>query len=256
MNILCTFLLLIFAVQVVVIPVVALTPTVTKQLTPSTTISPTQAALDASASALLQTAVVGADETDVRELRDRLASKVAALRQIDVRVIAGEIVTVSDSSLQLQTVFGTTEDVELDPVLTKYYRITGAAKEEVDKNAIITGKYAIVNGPKSEGRVLANEVYLDEAFDSKAGRVAEVNTRDLQIKLETFDKENITIKASKNTSIQTMNPQTLGLSQTTVSGIKEGDTIHMVYRVRSIREKDTSVVPFRLLHIPNSFFVQ
>ena len=109
-----------------------------------------------------------ATPSDIRKLRDRLASVVAELRKKDEQVIAGEVKSIDTTNLEVDTISSIVEKIQLDDTLTKYYRISGAAKEEIAQKDLKQGSYAIVTGLRTEGSFSANEIYIDEPFDSKA----------------------------------------------------------------------------------------
>lgn len=192
--------------------------------------------------------------SNIRELRDRLASVVAQLRRKDERVIAGEIKSLNTTSLEVDTIAGAISKIQLDETLTKYYRITGAAKEEIELKDVKVGQYAIVTGLNTDGGFSANEIYIDEPFDSKAGRISEINSENFTFKLETFDKETISVNIERSVVQETLNPKTLALESSSFTRLKEGDTVHIVYPVKSIKQQPTIVTPARLLLIPLGYF--
>lgn len=191
---------------------------------------------------------------DMKKLRDRLASVVAQLRKKDEQAIAGELKSIEGSTIQMDTIVGVQEKITIDEALTKYYRIAGAVKDELKKNDLKVGQYAIVTGLKTDGAFSANEIYLDDPYEIKAGRVTEVNTDNYTFKLETFDKETITVNVDRTVVQESLTPKTLGLSNSSFSQIKEGDTAHIVYQLKSIKQVVTNVTPARILIIPASYF--
>lgn len=192
--------------------------------------------------------------SDLRKLRDRLASVVAQLRKKDEQVVVGELKAVSSATLEVDTIAGTVQTVQLDETLTKYYKISGAAKEEITQKDIKTGEYVIITGMRTEGTFSANEVYVDEPYDSKAGRVTEINSIDYSLKLETFDKETITVDIDRSVTQEILNTAGLNLEGASFTRIREGDTVHIVYPVTSIKKQVTRVTPSRILIIPLAYF--
>lgn len=193
---------------------------------------------------------------DLRKLRDRLASVVAQLRKKDEQLVVGELKTVDTATLAIDTIAGAVQTVQLDETLTKYYKITGAAKEDITLKDLKTGEYVIVTGMRTEGTFSANEVYVDEPFDSKAGRVTEVNSTDYSFKLETFDKETITVDIDRSVTQEILNTRALSLEGASFARIREGDTVHIVYPVTSIKKQVTRITPTRILIIPLAYFNQ
>ena len=196
------------------------------------------------------------DPADLRRLRDRLASVVAQLRKKDEQLVVGELKTVDTATLEIDTIAGVAQKVQLDETLSKYYRISGAAKEEIAQKDLKAGEYVIVTGMRTEGAFSANEVYVDEPFDSKAGRVTEINSTDYTLKVETFDKETITIDIDRSVTQEVLNTRGLNLEGASFATVKEGDTVHIVYPVKSIKKQITRITPTRILIIPLAYFNQ
>lgn len=194
------------------------------------------------------------DSADLRKLRDKLASAVAQMRKKDEQVVAGEVAKVDGIQFELNTLAGSIEKIQIDETLTKYYRIAGAAKEDIERKEITVGKYIIVTGLRTEGMVSANEIYVDDPFESRAGRITEINSVDGTFKLETFDKETLTINVERSTYQEYLNTLTLNVGQGGFSLMKEGDVAHIVYQMRSIKEQVTTIIPTRLLVIPARYF--
>lgn len=194
------------------------------------------------------------DASDIRRLRDRLASVVAQLRKKDEQVTVGEVQSITDNVIKIDTIAGSTQQITLDETLTKYFRISGAAKEEIELKDVSVGSYVIVTGMQTEGTFTANEIYLDEHFESKAGRVTEVDADNGTLRVETFDKDTLTVIIGRSVVQEKLNVISLSLSAVSFSEIREGDTVHIMYPVSSIKAPVTSVTPLRILVIPVAYF--
>jgi hypothetical protein len=192
--------------------------------------------------------------SDIRKLRDRLASVVAELRKKDEQVIAGEVKSIDTTNLEVDTISSIVEKIQIDDTLTKYYRISGAAKEEITQKDVKQGSYVIVTGLRTEGSFSANEIYIDEPFDSKAGRITEIDSNTNTFKLETFDKETLTVVINKSAYQEYLNPKTAAVEQGGFTKMKEGDTAHVVYALKSIKSQTTTITPARILVIPVGYF--
>ncbi len=195
-------------------------------------------------------------EASIKNLRDRIASKVAELRKRDEQAVSGEISAISDNELTIESIFGKKETIQLDEALTKYYRFTGSAREEIAKTDIKVGQYIVVLGPRSNEKIIANEVLRDELYQIKSGRVTEVNPSKSTFKLETYEKESITVTIEGTSAIQSLNTTTGGITTGSFARIKEGDTAHVVFRVISITQKLEQVTASRMLHIPVAYFAK
>ncbi len=237
-------LILIIAVLVLLVPsawAITMTPSPNPSITPVAT---TSASLESTA------------EASIKNLRDRIASKVAQLRKRDEQAVSGQIISMTDTELVIESIFGKKETIQLDETLTKYYRFTGSAREEITKADTKVGQYIVVLGPRSSDKIIANEVFKDELYQSKSGRVTEVNASKSTIKIDTFDKETITVSIEGTTAIQAINPSSASVVSGTFARIKEGDTVHVVFRVLSISQKLDTVTASRILHIPVAYFAK
>lgn len=237
-------LILIIAVLVLLVPsawAITMTPSPNPSITPVAT---TSASLESTA------------EASIKNLRDRIASKVAQLRKRDEQAVSGQIISMTDTELVIESIFGKKETIQLDETLTKFYRFTGSAREEITKADTKVGQYIVVLGPRSSDKIIANEVFKDELYQSKSGRVTEVNASKSTIKIDTFDKETITVSIEGTTAIQAINPSSASIVAGTFARIKEGDTVHVVFRVLSISQKLDTVTASRILHIPVAYFAK
>ncbi len=226
-----------------------LVPTYAQESSPTPSITGSLNSLEASPSA-------DTDTAQIKTLRDKLASVVANMRKKDQKVVAGDLKKISGSTVELETVFGSSEKAILDEALTKFYRIIGAATEEVKREDLKESQYIIVTGPHLDGKITANEIYIDEHFESRAGRITDVNTANATLKLETFDKDTISVTISRSTSLELLNSKTVAVEQGGFARIKEGDIAHIVYPVKSISEKKVSVTPSKVFVISSTYFTK
>lgn len=201
-------------------------------------------------------ALLASPSAEIKSLRDKIASHVAQLRKKDQQAVAGQIVEDTGKHYVIETLFGKKETIDLDETLTKYYRFTSSVQEEVIKKDIIPGSYIVVVGPRTNATISANEIYKDEIFQQKAGRVVEVNTATSTIKLDTFEKDTITVVIESTTQIQQLISSSHTAGAGSLSKIKEGDTIHVVYKLNTITEKPDKFTANRLLHIPVAYFAK
>lgn len=221
---------------------------------PTTTESPDATTTPAEGDAVTPTPDSEGNTPNIRVLRDRLASVVAELRKKDEQVIVGEVKSVDTANLEVDTISGVVEKIQLDETLSKYYQITGAAKEEIEQKDVEVGNYVIATGIRTEGAFSADEIYIDEPFDSKAGRVTEINGTNFTFRLETFDKDVLTVNVDRSVNQEILVVSTLGLEGSSFSRLREGDTVHIVYPVNSIKTQVTNVTPIRMLVIPLAYF--
>jgi len=201
-------------------------------------------------------ALLASPSAEIKNLRDKIASHVAQLRKKDQQAVAGQIIEDTEKRYVIESLFGRKETIDLDETLTKYYRFSSSAQEEVTKKEIIPGSYIVVVGPRTDTTISANEIYKDEIFQQKAGRVVEVNTAASTLKIDTFEKDTLTATIEKSTLVQTLIASSHGVDSGSLAKIKEGDIVHLVYRLKSITEKFDKVTATRILHIPATYFVK
>ena len=231
------------------LPVLAISPTPNLSIVPVTaSMSGTPAVATSSAQA--------SESAELKKLRDRLANVVSEMRKKEQKVVAGDLKSMNGSVLEVETVFGNTEKAQIDDTLTKFYRIIGAATEEIKRADVKNGQYVIVTGPHLDGVISANEVYVDEHFESRAGRITEVNSANFTFKVDTFEKETLTVSVDRGAAQEIMNSKTKRAEAGGFSRIKEGDIAHIVYSVTSLKDTRTTVTPNRIFVIPGAYFAQ
>jgi hypothetical protein len=192
----------------------------------------------------------------IKPLRDKLAEVVAKMRKDDQRVLAGEIVKLSEINFEVDTVFSSRERFVIDEALTKYFKITGSAIEEVKRQDLAIGQYIVVTGPNLDNVVNANEVFIDEHFETKSGRITQINLADFTFKMETFDKDELSVNIEKSTTqeILAFAGDSVSVQSGGFSKMKEGDIAHIVYGLPKINERKTQVTPTKLFIIPSAYF--
>lgn len=221
--------------------------------------TPTQTVTDAvkAASPSAKLSPTTAEDKQVVELKNKVADKVAELSKQNKKAISGFVTELKDDQIKIKSDDEKIHIVKIDSVITKFFQITAGAKKEAKQSAIEKSDYIIVSGPQIADTVTANVVYVDERLEIKSGKITEVNTDDNTFKMLSTDKENIAITLSKSAKLSMINTKTLEVEKTTMSKIKEGDTVHVVYQLTDdFGQTPAKVTVRRVLVIPQEYFMK
>lgn len=196
------------------------------------------------------------EDQDIKDLKERLANKVAEIRKKDQKAFSG-FAMVKDGTITFKNDENTTIIVKIDDSLTKLYQVVGAGKKEIKVSDIKQGAFIIVTGPLVDKTVTANFVYVDEAFIVQQGKITEVNKTDFYIKVMTADKIEYTLDIESGTKQNMLNIKTLEIETTGFSKIKEGDTIHFsAKKDESQQNSETRFSAQKILVIPQEYFLK
>ena len=200
------------------------------------------------------------EDKEIQTLKDKLATRVAELRAKNNKAISGSIEEVVSptkiSKLKIKTWKDEIFEILIDQDLTKFYQFSGEQKKEVKPSVIKKGSYITVSGVIKEKSVEANFIYLDELFFVDSGSVTEVNKEDFFIKLITTDRESFTLDIQTSSKQQMLNIKTLNLEAIGFSKIKEGDTIHFVFKKTSEAVEPNRYSAQKILIVPQEYFVK
>lgn len=202
-----------------------------------------------------QTISTSAADQDIKVLKEKIATKVAELRQKNNKVISGVVTGVAENGFQISSDDNRQYEVRLDETLTKYFQIVGAQKKEIKNKDIAKGNYILVTGVINDNSITANVIYVDEQFLVESGKITEVNKEDFSLKVITAGRDNYILSIETNTKQQILNIKTLEVERVGFSKIKEGDTIHFVIK-KTGKEKNNQYSAQRILIIPQEFFMK
>lgn len=202
------------------------------------------------------TATSSAETKEIKDLKDKIATKVAELQKKDQKAIAGSVLSNKDGLVMLKANDDAEYEVKIDDTLTKIYQISGAQKKEVKFSDVKKDSYIIVTGPLIDKTVTANFIYLDEQFIVGAGKITEVNSDDFYFKVTTTEKDNYTLDIETTTTTQMLNIKTLTPEKIGFSKIKEGDTVHFVVREAGQKEEPNRYSAFKILIVPQEYFMK
>jgi hypothetical protein len=195
------------------------------------------------------------EEEEAKKLRERLANKVAEIAKKNNRAISGFIQEKQSNSFSLLTLDDKKIVVKLDEALSKYYQVLSNKRQEIKYDKIDKNDFVIVAGVNGDNdSITANFVYVDEVFKILSGKVTEVDTSNYQLKVVTTQKENYLLNIETKTKQYLLNSKTLELEKSGFSKIKEGDTIHFVFKFNQKDKDSFTVAPERLVIIPQEYF--
>lgn len=196
------------------------------------------------------------EDVEIKNLKDKIATKVAQLRKRNQDIVTGYIAKLSDSGFRMRLDDEREFDVKIDPVLTKIFQIAGNVTKEVAQKDLKKDSYVIINGPQIDKTITANDIYVDEQFFVGVGKVTEVNKDDLSIKVTTADKEIYTLDIEVGTKQMILNIKTHEIEKTGFSKFKEGDTTHFVFKKSATDEAAIRFSATRTLIIPQEYFIK
>lgn len=197
------------------------------------------------------------DETkEIKDLKDKIATKVAELQKENQKAITGSVLSNKDGEVMLKANDDAEYEVKIDDTLTKIYQIVGAQKKEVKFSDVKKDSYIIVTGPLIDKTVTANFIYLDDRFIVRAGKITEVDSEDYFIKVTTTEKDDYILDIETTTISQMLNIKTLTPEKIGFSKIKEGDTVHFVVRKTGQEEEPNRYSASKILIVPQEYFMK
>lgn len=208
-------------------------------------------------STLLISPFVSAQQSEeIQNLKEKLASKVAELRQKEQKAISGTVQDVTTNALRLKSSDDILYEIKIDEELTKIYIIAGNQKKEMKLKNIKKGAYLIISGLIDGKTVTANYIYQDEQFLESSGRITEANTQDFYIRVLTLEKDTYTLDIENTTKRNLLDIKTLNLEVVGFTKIKEGDTVHFVVKKTGTEREKNRYSATKILIIPQEFFMK
>ncbi len=187
---------------------------------------------------------------DLEALKDRLATKVAELRDIVRRAMNGTVKSVSVSSATIET---KTKDVKIeladDIAVTQLIngKRTTLTVDDISKDDQITvfGSY-----DATLDLLKAKAIFIEstKVYEHLSGTVTEVDREGFTIVVQTSEGRSITVDIEKATKTTTWS-QADGIAKGGFSKILVGDTVHIVGSV--VPKKDNRISALRILDIGN-----
>ncbi len=191
-------------------------------------------------------------DESVKALKDKIATKVAELQKQNKKVISGLINKKEGGSLELKS-DENLYNVVTDETLTKTYSIINNSQKEIKFEDLIKNDFIIVAGTPVENSVNANYIYKDQQYIVGSGKITEVNKIDYSIKVITAEKDEYILDFELTSKQLILDIKTLNINKAGFSKIKEGDSIHFVFK-KPAEEKFTRAPALRTLIIPQEYF--
>lgn len=208
-----------------------------------------------SPSAKLSPSETPGQNSAIENLKEKVANKVEELRKKNNRAIAGFVLKISKTSIQIKTPANDDYEVKLDETLTKYYKVLGTTQEESKLSDIGKGDYIIVTGVITDKIINANSVFTDEAYLVESGKITQVDKDNYILKVITTDKTIYSLSIETTTKQQIINIKTLEAEGTGFSKIKEGDSVHFTAKIKGT-EKNNEYQAGKILIIPQEYFIK
>ena len=101
---------------------------------------------------------------DIQILKDKIATKVAELRQKNNRAISGFVADIIGATIKIKTEDGQEYEVKPDEALAKYYQIAGSQRKEIKFQDVKKGSYLIATGMINDKVINADTIYFDELY--------------------------------------------------------------------------------------------
>lgn len=197
-----------------------------------------------------------ADDLDIQNLKDKIATKVAELtKDKNNKAISGLVKSINNNLIIIINENEEEYEVKPDDVISKYYQISGVTKKEIKFNDLKKDMFLIVTGVLNDKTITANTVYVDEMFLVKSGKVTLIDKEKFSLNIVTTEKDTMTLEIETSTKQYMLNVKTLDVEKSGFSKIKEGDTIHFVVK-RTGNEKNNIYSANKILIIPQEYFMK
>lgn len=192
-------------------------------------------------------------DKDVQTLKDKVANKVSEIRRQNNRAVSGFVTNIDGNGMKINN--DGVNQVKFDDTLTKFFKILGTTKKEINSDLIKKNDYVIVSGVVVDNVITANVVLVDENFLVDSGKITEINKETYNIKILTSAKNTYSIDVETGTKQYMINIKTLLKETVGFSKLKEGDTVHFVVK-RTGEEKNNNYSAEKILIIPQEYFIK
>ncbi len=212
--------------------------------------------LTASPSSSIKPSPTSKIDKQIQNLKEKVANKVAEINKKDKKAYSGTIIRIEGDTIFFINREDTEMEAKTDDILSKFYVISGSSAKEVKRSDFKIKDYIIVSGVLSGKSITVNSVYKDENFFVKTGKISEINKTDYYLKVVTSDKDNLTIDIETYTKIKLLNIKSLEIEKSGFTKMKEGDTVHLVYK-KPIDDKEQNRFSAQtILIIPQEYFIK
>ncbi len=202
---------------------------------------------------------VSIEDKNIKNLKEKIATKVAELREKNNKAVSGFVTAISGLTIKIKDENDVEYDIKLDDALTKYSQIIGTQKKEIKLSDIKKETFVIVTGVANDKIINANIVYVDEMFLVKSGKITQVDSVNFSLKVLSSDKDSYMLDVETTTKQQMINVKTLEAERVGFSKIKEGDTIHFVVKKTGQENPPAggnTYTAIKILIIPQEYFLK
>ncbi|GEM_PF-533931 len=190
-----------------------------------------------------------ARKKQIENLKDRLATKVAELRQIQKRAIFGTVKDISIATLTIETKtknikIERNDDIQVFQVLKG--KRTKLSTEDIDKGdfVVIFGDYDATLDILKAKIIFIQPVPLTRVW----GKIKDINTKDFTVTITTKDQQDIVIDIEKSTKVSAWS-KNQGIGKSGFSKITKGDTLHILGSI--VPKKENRISADRILNLGN-----
>lgn len=188
--------------------------------------------------------------SQLNELKQRLATKVAELRTVVKRAMYGTVKSVSVASATVET---STKEIKIELEDTvKVAQMISGKRTTLTTDDISVGDPMTVFGTYDETLDLlkAQYIFIESATVTKhiSGTVTEVDTKNFSVTVNTPEGRTVVIDIEKITKSSAWN-KTDGIAKSGFSKIAVGDTVHVAGAIEPKKEDHISAI--RILDIGN-----
>lgn len=192
-------------------------------------------------------------EEKIQDLKSRLATKVAEIRESQKGALSGNIKNLSDDNFVLVT---KKDDLKVDynEDDTLIEELVGEKTQEKSVDDLQNGNFVTVFGliDESDSKIDAKRILIKPQIITITGIVVEIDSGDFIIDVQTVNNELFTVDYEKATTTVTWNGEKIVKSG--FSKIAVDDRIHV--RATPIKNEEKKVTATRILHLPLNTFEQ
>lgn len=186
----------------------------------------------------------------IQELKDRVASRVAALKKEKMGALLGSVKSSSDGALIL--IYKDSEySIQLEEEGKVYSLDSQLRKKEIKLSSLEKDQKVVVIGSVDNDKkiAIAKVVVLREANVTISGRVASVSTKDGTVTIVGNDEKTYTVDIEITTKSNAYDPKKETLVKIGLSKIEEGTRIQ-VYGTKG--KEENQITALRLLVLPKN----
>lgn len=218
-----------------------------KSLAQTGSISPTSSAKKITPTDAKPTVII---DKEIKILKDKIATKVSQLRELDKKIISGKLSKKSNDSFEVEQEDKKIYSVDFDQNLIKIISLDSLDKETVDYANLKKGDYLIIEGNLIDNSIVPIVIYKSSLYVVDSGKITDINQDDFNLDIFSGKKDSITLDIETTTKQLGIDLKTLKIAKYGFSKIKTGDIIHFA----AIQNKKGRYSAIRTLVIPQEIF--